>query len=205
VKTSELLEKVAGRLPKNLHGPLVAHVKTLRELIEGEIEAARKSPDKEAKRVVTKKIITTCTAACTTVGVEPIPLADFPILTALQLMMVGSIMRVSGREITRKAIAEFLSALGMNIGAGLVFREGARAAIKVLPGFGSAISGAIAGGATYALGRAATAYFIDEIPLPEVQRLIPVQEVRRHLKLPQWKKSAKPPPEVPKPPEAPRL
>jgi uncharacterized protein (DUF697 family) len=183
VKTSELLEKFAGRLPKNLRGPLVVHVKTLKDLIEGELDAARKSPDKEAKRVVTKKIITTCTAACTTVGVEPIPLADFPILTTVQVLMVASIMRVSGREITRKAITEFISALGMNIGAGLVFREGARAAIKVLPGFGNAISGAIAGGATYALGRAATAYFIDEIPLPEVRRLI---------RIPAWK--------LPKPP-----
>jgi uncharacterized protein (DUF697 family) len=168
---STLIEKMAGKLPKNLRGPLLAHVTALRELIEGELEAARKSPDKEAKLAVTKKIVTTCTAACTTVGVEPIPLADFPILTTIQVLMVAGIMRVSGREISRRAIAEFLSALGMNIGAGLVFREGARAAIKVLPGFGSAISGAIAGGATYTLGRAATAYFVEGMPLPEVKRL----------------------------------
>jgi len=168
---SPLLEKLAAKLPKNLRGPLLSHVTALRELIEGELDAARKSPDKEAKLAVTRKIVTTCTAACTTVGVEPIPLADFPILTALQVLMVGSILWVSGREISLKAIAEFLGALGMNIGAGLIFREGARAAIKVLPGFGSAISGAIAGGATYTLGRAATAYFIEGVPLPEVRRL----------------------------------
>jgi len=85
-------------------------------------------------------------------------------------LMVASIMHVSGRELSRKAIGEFLSALGMNIGAGLVLREGARAAVKLLPGFGSAISGAIAGGATYTLGRAATAYFIEGVPLPEVRK-----------------------------------
>jgi len=119
------------------------------------------------------------------VGVEPIPLADFPILTTLQILMVASIMRVSGREISRKAITEFLGALGMNIGAGLVFREGARAAIKVLPGFGSAISGAIAGGATYTLGRAATAYFVEEKPLPEVKRLFHLPSV--------WRRKPKPP------------
>jgi len=170
VKTTQLIEKLAAKLPKNLRGPLLGHVMALRELIEGELEAARKSPHKEAKLAVTKKIVTTCTAACTTVGVEPIPLADFPILTTLQLLMVACIMRVSGREITRKAITEFLGALGMNIGAGLVFREGARAAIKMLPGFGNAISGAIAGGATYTLGRAATAYFIEGAPLTEVRR-----------------------------------
>ena len=170
MKMSQVIEKLAVKLPKNLHGPLMDHVTALRELIEGELDAARKSPDKEAKLAVTKKIVATCTAACTTVGVEPIPLADFPILTGLQVAMVGCIMHVSGREISRKAIAEFLSALGMNIGAGLVFREGARAASKLLPGFGSAISGAIAGGGTYTLGCAATAYFIENAPLPEVRK-----------------------------------
>jgi len=171
VKISQLIEKVAVKLPKNLRGPLMGHLTALRELIEGELEAARKSPDKEVKLAVTKKIVATCAAVCTTVGVEPIPLADFPILTALQLLMVSCIMHVSGREISRKAIGEFLSALGLNIGAGLVLREGARAAVKLLPGFGSAISGAIAGGATYALGRAATGYFIEGVPLPEVRKL----------------------------------
>ena len=166
-----LIEKLAGTLPKNLRGPLLVHVASLRELIEGELESARKSSSKEAKLVVSKKIINTATAACTTIGLEPIPLADFPILTTLQVLMVASIMRVSGREISRKGVAEFLGALGMNIGAGLAFREGARAFTKLLPGFGSAISGAIAGGATYTLGRAATAYFIEEMPLPEVRRL----------------------------------
>jgi len=170
VKIPKLIEKLVVKLPKNLRGPLMDHVTALRELIEGELENARKSPDKEAKLAVTKKIVTTCAAVCTTVGVEPIPLADFPILTAVQVLMVASIMHVSGRELSRKAIGEFLSALGMNIGAGLVLREGARAAVKLLPGFGSAISGAIAGGATYTLGRAATAYFIEGVPLPEVRK-----------------------------------
>ncbi len=179
MKMSRFIEKLAVKLPKNLRGPMIEHLLALKELIEGELETARNSPDKGAKLAVTQKIVTTCTAACTTVGVEPIPLADFPILTTLQVMMVASIMRVSGRDISRKAITEFLSALGMNIGAGLVFREGARAAIKVLPGFGSAISGAIAGGATYSLGRAATAYFVEEKPLPEVKRLFRMPSVWR--------------------------
>lgn len=189
MKISGLLEKLAAKFPKNLRGPLVKHVGTLRELIEGELDAARKSPDKAAKLAATKKIITTCAALCTTVGVEPIPLADFPIITALQFLMVASIMHVSGREISRKAIAEFLGALGLNIGVGLVFREGARAAVKLLPAFGNAISGAVAGGATYALGRAATLYFVENVPLPEVRNF--------------FRKSRSIPPEPPKPPSLP--
>lgn len=189
MKIQKLIENFAGKLPKNLRGPLLEHLSSLRELIEGELDAARKSPDKEAKLAVTKKIVATCAAVCTTVGVEPIPLADFPILTSLQVLMVASIMHVSGRQISRKAVAEFLSALGMNIGVGLIFREGARAAAKLLPGFGNAISGAIAGGATYALGRAATAYFIEDVPLPEVRKL--------------FRKARPSPPVPPKPPALP--
>jgi uncharacterized protein (DUF697 family) len=189
VKLSSILEKLAGRLPKNLRGALLDHFKTLRELIEGEIDAARKSTSREVKLAVTKKIIGASAALCTTVGVEPIPLADFPVLTTLQVLMVGSIMHVSGRQITRKAIAEFLGALGLNIGVGILFRESARAAIKLLPGFGSAISGAVAGGATYALGRAANAYFIEDVPLPEVRKF--------------FRKSRPKPPLPPQPPQLP--
>jgi uncharacterized protein (DUF697 family) len=187
VKVNQLVERLATRLPKNLRGPLANHVKTLRELIEGEMEAARKSPDKAAKTAVARKVVATCSAVCTTVGVEPIPLADFPILTALQVVMIACIMHVSGREISRKGIAEFFGALGMNIGAGLLFRETARTAIKFLPGFGSAISGAVAGGATYTLGRAAMAYFIDGVPMPEVRSFF-----RKRAPRP-----PKPPPAVP--------
>jgi len=185
VKISQLIEKLSVKLPKNLRGPLMDHVTALRELIEGELETARKSPDKEAKLAVTRKIVGICAAVCTTVAVEPIPLADFPILTAIQVLMVGSIMHVSGREISRKAVGEFVSALGMNIGAGLVLREGARAAIKVLPGFGSAISAAIAGGATYTLGKAATAYFIEGVPLPEVRKFFLKAKKSKPLELPE--------------------
>jgi len=187
VKVSALIERFAKKLPKNLRGPLLEHVTALRELIEGEIETARNSPHIETKLAVTKKVVATCSALCVTVGVEPIPFADFPILTGLQVLMVGCIMHVSGREISRKAIAEFLGALGLNLGAGLALREGARATIKLLPGFGGAISGAIAGGGTYTLGRAATAYFIEGATLPEVRKLFLMPRLRK----------PKPPPALP--------
>jgi len=58
--------------------PVLEHVTALRELIEGELEAARKSPDKETKLAVTRKIVTTCSAVCTAVGVEPIRWRIFP-------------------------------------------------------------------------------------------------------------------------------
>ena len=50
-------------------------------------------------------------------------------------------------------------------------REGARAAVKLLPGWGNAISGGVAAAGTYGIGRAAGAYFIEGISLGEVRKL----------------------------------
>ncbi len=51
--------------------------------------------------------------------------------------------------------------MGANYGAALVLREGSRAALKFLPLWGNAVSGAIAGAGTYAIGRSAAAHFIE--------------------------------------------
>ena len=99
--------------------------------------------------------------ACAAIAVVPIPVADVIPITALQVGLVGVIAWLGGRDLTTEAAAEFLGALGVNIGAGFAFREGARALIKfVFPGAGSAISGAVAFTGTMAIGRAAQAYFL---------------------------------------------
>jgi len=105
------------------------------------------------------------------IGVQPIPLADMPILTTLQSLLVGLIVYVSGRRASARLIAEFAGALGVNIGAGFVFREGARALLKIFPVWGNAISGIVAGAGTYAVGRAAIAYFIEDLPIQETKKL----------------------------------
>src|ERR1700751_359879 len=86
--------------------------------------------------------------------------------------MVAGVMHIGGRELSLRAAAEFVGALGMNIGVGMVFRESARAAVKVLPGWGNTISGGIAAAGTYGIGRAATSYFIDGLALSEVRRFL---------------------------------
>ena len=76
------------------------------------------------------------TAICAAIGAQPIPLADFPILTSLQATMVAAIMHISGREMSAKLAGEFMAAVGANVGLGLALREGARAAVKFLPVLG---------------------------------------------------------------------
>jgi uncharacterized protein (DUF697 family) len=85
--------------------------------------------------------------------------------------MVGLIVHTSGRPVGPRLVAEFLAALGINAAAGFAIRESARAVIRLVPFWGNAVSGFVAGAGTYALGRAAIAYFIDDAPLEETRRL----------------------------------
>jgi uncharacterized protein (DUF697 family) len=138
---------------------------------EAQVEAARIFRAKKTQLEIAQKLIRSVTTVCAAVGVQPIPLADFPILTALQFAMVTGVMQISGRELGLKAAAEFFGALGLNIGVGMVFREGARAAAKLIPGWGNAISGGVAAAGTYAVGRSAIAYFIEGMSIGEARKL----------------------------------
>ena len=137
---------------------------------EARMEMIRISRDREAQREVAQLLIKSTTAVCTAIGAQPIPLADLPILTSLQLMMVSGIMYVSGRERSLRAAAEFAGALGANVGAAMLLREGARAILKFFPGWGNIVCGLVAGSGTYAIGRAATAYFVEGVSMKDARR-----------------------------------
>lgn len=146
---------------------------------EARLEMARLSGVREVQAKIAHSMIKAFTAVCTAIGAQPIPLADFPILTTLQVIMICGVMHVSGREMSVKLAGEFIAALGANIGAGLVLREGSRALLKLLPGFGNLVSGGIAGGGTYALGRAASAYFIEGMNIADARKLLHVKTLLR--------------------------
>jgi uncharacterized protein (DUF697 family) len=137
---------------------------------EAKIEMIRISRDREAQHHVAQILVKSTSAICTAVGAQPIPLADMPILTTLQLVMVSGIMYVSGRERSLRAATEFVTALGANVGIGMLLREGARALLKFFPGWGNVICGMVAGAGTYAIGRAATAFFIEGVSLKDARR-----------------------------------
>jgi len=151
---------------------------------EARMEMIRISRDRDAQREVAQLLIKSTTAVCTAIGAQPIPLADLPILTSLQLMMTSGIMYVSGRERSLRASAEFAGALGANVGAAMLLREGARAILKFFPGWGNVVCGLVAGSGTYAIGRAATAYFIEGASLKEARRTyLKSRKKRRHREL----------------------
>lgn len=137
---------------------------------EARVEMIRISGDREAQMHVAQVLVKSTSAISTAIGAQPIPLADLPILTTLQLVMVSGIMYLSGRERSLRAATEFVGALGVNVGAGMILREGARAVLKFFPGWGNVVCGMVAGAGTYALGRAAIVYFLEGVSLKDARR-----------------------------------
>lgn len=153
VETRRLMSLLAAELPN-----------------QAKIEMIRISRDRHAQIHVAQMLIKSTTAICAAIGAQPIPLADMSVLTALQVLMVSGIMYISGRERSLRAATEFITALGANVGVGMLLREGTRAMLKFLPGWGNVVCGMVAGAGTYAIGRAATAYFLEGASLKEAKQ-----------------------------------
>ena len=145
------------------------------------IEMIRISRDRETQKEVAQILVKSTTAICAAIGAQPIPLADLPILTTLQLVMVSGIMYLSGRERSLRAATEFIGAIGANVGAGMLLREGARAVLKFFPGWGNVVCGMVAGAGTYAIGRAAAAFFLEGVSLKQARQTYLASRKRRTL------------------------
>lgn len=138
---------------------------------QAQLEYARLANARRAQAYIASSLLKSFGTVCGLIGLQPIPLADLPILASLQSLMVGMIIHTTGRAVTLKLIGEFLGALGFSVGAGFAFREAARAAVRIFPFWGNAVSGFVAGAGTYTIGRAAIAYFIDDSPIQETRRI----------------------------------
>ncbi len=161
---------------RRFHISELVHVLVAELPNEARLEMARLSGAKEAQAKIAQTLVKSLAAISAALGAQPIPLADLPFLITFQLAMVAGIIYISGRELSFKLATEFLGTMGINVGVGLVLREGARAAIRaaaklLLPGVGNAISGFVAASGTYAIGRAATAYYIEGVNLAEARKL----------------------------------
>jgi uncharacterized protein (DUF697 family) len=152
---------------------------------EARVEMARIAHDRTTQTEIAQTLVKSTTAICAAIGAQPIPLADLPILTALQLMMVSGVMYISGRERSLRAATEFITALGVNVGAGMILREGTRALLKFFPGWGNVVCGAVAGAGTYAIGRAAIVYFLEGLTLGDARRTYLSSRKKRSSREPQ--------------------
>jgi uncharacterized protein (DUF697 family)/predicted GTPase len=108
-------------------------------------------------RDVARRYILPCSIAAATVAAIPLPFADLPVLTAIQVSMVGLIGKLYGQTLTPSQAGGVVSA----IAGGFVAQLVARQLIKFIPGFGSIISASWAAAYTVALGEGACVYFGD--------------------------------------------
>lgn len=92
-----------------------------------------------------------------TLAAVPLPFATMPVLTALQVSMVGLLGKLYGQTLTPSQAGGIVSA----IAGGFVAQAIGRELIKFVPGFGSVIAASWAAAYTWALGEAACVYFGD--------------------------------------------
>lgn len=149
----------------------------LQEIIErlpnqAKLKAMLASNFKESQLKMANKIINTFSTIAGVIGTQPIPIADLPVLSSIQFMMISMIAAVAGRKVDVSTLKDLLATLGINIGMGYTLRQIARSVSKFIPTYGNAISGSIAGLTTKAYGEAAKKYFIENIDINTIEKEI---------------------------------
>ncbi|MFM5980096.1 MAG: YcjF family protein [Sphaerospermopsis kisseleviana] len=92
-----------------------------------------------------------------TLAAVPLPFATMPVLTALQVSMVGLLGKLYGQTLTPSQAGGIVS----TIAGGFLAQAVARELIKFVPGLGTIIAASWAGAYTWSLGEAACVYFGD--------------------------------------------
>ncbi|MDM9379640.1 DUF697 domain-containing protein [Chlorogloeopsis sp. ULAP01] len=93
--------------------------------------------------------------AAATIASVPLPFATMPVLTALQVSMVGLLGNLYGQSLTPSQAGGLVS----TIAGGFLAKAIGRELVKFLPGFGSVIAAYWAAAYTWSLGEAACVYF----------------------------------------------
>jgi uncharacterized protein (DUF697 family)/GTP-binding protein EngB required for normal cell division len=126
---------------------------------EAQLDFFQAQQRKALLRQAANSVVDRFSAIAGVVGASPIPISDMAILTPLQLLMVAVIGGLSCRSLSVETTGEFLAASGATMAAGFVLRVAAQQTVKMIPGLGSVVSGAVAATGTKTLGQSAVAYF----------------------------------------------
>ena len=92
-----------------------------------------------------------------TLAAVPLPFATMPVLTALQVSMVGLLGKLYGQTLNPSQAGGVVSAIAGGFFAQAIGRE----LVKFIPGLGSAIAASWAAAYTWSLGEGACVYFGD--------------------------------------------
>jgi uncharacterized protein (DUF697 family)/predicted GTPase len=108
-------------------------------------------------RDVGRRYILAFSIVAATLAAVPLPLATMPVLTALQVSLVGLLGKLYGQVLTPSQAGGLVSAIAGGFFAQALGRE----LVKFLPGIGSVIAASWAAAYTWALGEGACVYFGD--------------------------------------------
>ncbi|MBD0336077.1 MAG: 50S ribosome-binding GTPase [Cyanobacteria bacterium Co-bin13] len=108
-------------------------------------------------RDVGRRYISAFAVIAATLAAVPLPFATMPMLTTLQVSMVGLLGTLYGQPLSPSQAGGVVSA----IAGGFVAQAVGRELIKFLPGFGSLIAASWAAAYTWSLGEGACVYFGD--------------------------------------------
>jgi uncharacterized protein (DUF697 family)/predicted GTPase len=102
-----------------------------------------------------------------TAGAIPIPWVDLVLIPGVQTRMIYHLAEYYGQPLSGQRFLELSSALGM----GMLVRQAVREVVKFVPFVGSVVGAALAGSATFALGKAFCYYYAavhaGHVPKPE--------------------------------------
>lgn len=108
-------------------------------------------------RDVGRRYMSAFAVIAATVAAVPLPFATMPVLTALQVSMVGLLGKLYSQTLSPSQAGGVVSAIAGGFMAQAIGRE----LIKFIPGFGSVIAASWAAAYTWALGEGACVYFGD--------------------------------------------
>jgi uncharacterized protein (DUF697 family) len=156
-------------LEEDAYNPVFYGLETLRDnladlLPEAEARAIHQLLDETAGeqlgnlyRDAARRYILAFSTIAATVAAVPLPFATMPVLTALQVSLVGLLGKLYGQTLTPSQAGGIVSAIAGGFLAQAIGRE----LIKFIPGFGSVIAASWAAAYTWSLGEGACVYFGD--------------------------------------------
>ena len=147
---------------RGTHVPeLVQHIADILPDAMQDAFIAQQQADLQLKEKRVRALVYSKATVSAAVALLPIPVADFFLITPMQIAMVTAIGYFYGVDVNKERVFELFATLG----AGFGFREAARQLVKLVPGYGTVISAAIAFAGTVALGETAHVWFKSKMKL----------------------------------------
>lgn len=145
-----------------------AEARTINQLLDQEVGSQLGN----LYRDIGRRYILAFSIIAATIAAVPLPFATMPVLTVLEISMVGILGQLYGQTLTASQAGGIVSA----IAGGFLAKAIGRELIKFIPGLGSVIAASWAAAYTWALGEAACVYFGDLMggkkPDPEKIQLV---------------------------------